>query len=52
MARDHASLTETERWSYWPVMVTILMLAKLGILKDGSSGAQWLVDHALRIAVN
>lgn len=40
-----------KRWFFWPAILIISALGKLGILKDPAKAGKWLADHAMRIEV-
>ena len=51
MAQVEAQLIIRKRWFFWPVVLVMLALAKLGILKDHGRAGKWLGDHAMRVEV-
>jgi hypothetical protein len=40
-----------KRWFFWPAVLVMVSLGKLGILKNPDRAAKWLADHAMRIEV-
>lgn len=54
MARTVSELriTMLKRWFFCPAVFAMVMLEKLGILKDQGKAGKWLVDHAMRFEVH
>lgn len=57
-------LSARKRWFFWPAIVCLVMLGRLGLIRDKFSAAhqggvetgqeraaRWLADHAIRIEV-
>jgi len=40
-----------KRWFFWPAVVVIVALGKVGILRDQERAGRWLADHAMVIEV-
>lgn len=36
-----------KRWFFWPAMVTIVTLGRLGILRDMEAAGAWLARYAM-----
>lgn len=51
MAEVKAQVILTRRWFFWPAMLAMVALGKLGILKSPDRAGKWLADHAMRIEV-
>ena len=51
MAKVEAHIVVSKRWFFWPAILTIAALGKLGILKDQQKAGKWLADHAFRMEV-
>jgi hypothetical protein len=64
MARQSLTLHMQKRWFFWPAIVALAALGKLGLIRDKPSeehhggietgqerAARWLADHAIRIEV-
>lgn len=49
--RVNLTLTVRKRWFFWPAMLTIVALGKVGVLKDIDKAAKWLADNAMRLEV-
>lgn len=58
------TLSARKRWFFWPALICIVMLGRLGLIRDKVStahhggietgqerAARWLADHAIRIEV-
>lgn len=44
-------VTIRKRWFYWPALLGMVALGKVGILKSPEAAAKWLADNALVIEV-
>ncbi len=51
MAQTEAKLRLTRRWFFAPALLTIVLLGRIGILRDEHRAAKWLADHAMTIEV-
>jgi hypothetical protein len=51
MAQVDAQIILRKCWFFWPAILTISALGKLGVLRDQQKAAQWLADNAMRIEV-
>lgn len=60
----HLTLHARKRWFFWPAMICIVVIGRLGLIRDKVSAAhhdgietgqeraaRWLPDHAIRIEV-
>lgn len=51
MARCNVTLHTRKRWFFWPALVAIVVLGKLGVLRSQDRAGRWLADHAMVIEV-
>lgn len=64
MAHVQADIVVRRRWFFWPALVLIVALGKIGLIRDKVSPAhhggietgqeragRWIADHAMRIEV-
>lgn len=51
MADVQVTLVLRKRWFFWPALVTLVVLGKVGIIKDPEWAGRWLAENAMRIEV-
>lgn len=64
MAEVQAQVIIRKRWFFWPAIITVAVLGKMGLIRDKDSpehfggritgqerAGKWLADHAMRIEV-
>lgn len=64
MAEQNLVLHAQKRWFFWPAIICIVAIGRLGLIRDKVSAAhhggietgqeraaRWLADHAIRIEV-
>lgn len=47
----HLKAKVTKRWFFWPAMLSIVALGRLGFIRSPERAAKWLADHAMRLEV-
>lgn len=51
MAQVELQLKVTKRWFFGPALIVIVLLGRVGLLRDHHKAAKWLADRAMRIEV-
>lgn len=51
MAQVELKLKVIKRWFFGPALVVIVLLGRVGMLRDQHKAARWLADRAMRIEV-